>query len=130
MGGCKNTFLCPRKKNQVSESISHVTNQTITISSTAMRQCLTVTNDIYKHIVSSCPIFVQDRLNFMNIISRNVSAQIGTFLQSTTAELFYCTVIGSVSHRFPDICKESLIAFLKISFSFVSSLLRLYGVKA
>ena len=66
----------------------------------------------------------------MNIISRNVSAQIGTFLQSTTAELFYCTVIGSVNHRFPDICKESLIAFLKISFGFVSSLLRLYGVKA
>ena len=92
--------------------------------------CHAETNDIYKHIVSSCPSFGQQRLDFINCISQTVSAEIGTFLQYTNIELFYCTVLGSTTHNFPDLCKETLNAFLKLSFNFVRNTLRQYGLKA
>ena len=91
--------------------------------------CKAATYDTRKHIVSSCPYFLRQRLELVRNISQNVSEEISNFLQSTDFETFYCSVIGFIVHCFPDMESEALNHFLTLSFTFVSNTLRQYGLK-
>ena len=111
----------------VSRLWSKVTQQIPSIEQCNL--CKAATSDIWKHIVSSCPYFQQQRLELVYNISQNVSEEISIFLQSTDFETFYCSLIGFIVHCFPDMDNEALNHFLTLSFTFVSNTLRQYGLK-
>ena len=86
--------------------------------------CKTATSDIHKHIVSSCPNFLRQRLELTNNISMSVSEEISYFLRSSDFETFYCSMLGAIAQYFDYIDDDDLRHILMLSFTFVSNCLR------
>lgn len=89
--------------------------------------CSTYTTDIYKHVVSSCPYFLPERLKFINHVKDHVNADIGNILKSTDFESFFCSLLGRRFQIDHDVSSSDIMQFLSNSFRFVNNVIRAYG---
>ena len=89
--------------------------------------CSTYTIDIYKHVASSCPYFLLERLKFINHVKDHVNADIGNILKSTDFESFFCSLLGRRFQIDHDVSSSDIMQFLSNSFRFVNNVIRAYG---
>lgn len=89
--------------------------------------CSKYTIDICKHVVSSCPHFLPERLEFINHVKDHVNADIGTFLKSMDFETFFCSLLGRRFQINHDVSTSDIMQFLSNSFRFVNNVIRAYG---
>ena len=89
--------------------------------------CSKYTIDFYRHVVSSCPYFLPERLKFIKHVKDHVNADIGNILKSTDFESFFCSLLGRRFQSDHDVSTSDIMQFLSNSFRFVNNVIRAYG---
>ena len=88
--------------------------------------CGTITSDIFKHTVSACPRFMNERESFIRFISNEVCTDISNFLRSANMESFLCTLLGAKGHTCFNNVETTYDTFLYNAIEFVSQTIRIY----
>ena len=88
--------------------------------------CGTITYDIYKHTVSACPRFTNERESFIRLLSNEVCTDIGNFLRIANMESFLCVLLGEKGHPCFNNAETTYDTFLYNAIEFVSQIIRIY----
>ena len=87
--------------------------------------CGTTPSDIYKHTVSACPRFTNERESFIRLVSNEVCTDIGNFLRSANMESFLCALLKAKGHTCFNNNETTYGTFLYNSIEFVSQTIRI-----
>ena len=88
--------------------------------------CGTTTSNIYKHTVSACSRFTNEREFVVRFISNKVCTDLGNFLHSANMESFLCALPGAKGHTCFNNFESTYDTFLYNAIEFVSHAIRIY----